>query len=278
MKFPLDSKKKYQLKKRLMPIKKDVMQLANPKILIKNKRKLLKKTTSWIWCVYSFSFICYSCIVIYDKMSRNIFYASNVQTDLFPNNTRIKFDQYIDINDLNYIKDDIEVGISKILFDNKQSYLISPDINKPHFMLEQTILAQSLGNQFMGTMNVDDGEQGKIVKWGDGGYGEGLFNIESSNDYIFVNQCRSSELMIVHFHKDRYFSNVMIVTTSNTIIHHIYMHQKECFYLDTFINHINKVLKNVTFYNNKNKQHTITSDLVNKKTYITWIECGTVHS
>ena len=43
MKFPLDSKKKYQLKKRLMPIKKDVMQLANPKILMKNKRKLLKK-------------------------------------------------------------------------------------------------------------------------------------------------------------------------------------------------------------------------------------------
>merc|ERR1712002_820812 len=50
-----------------------------------------------------------------------------------------------------------------------------------------------------------------------------------------------------------------------TIIHNIYMHQKECFYLDTFINHINKVLKNVTFYNNKNKQYTITSDLVNKK-------------
>ena len=132
-------------------------------------------------------------------------------------------------------------------------------------MLEQSLLPQSLGNQFMSTMNVDDGEQGKIVKWSDGGYGEGLFNIESSNDYIFVNQCRNSELMIVHFHKDRYFSNVMIVTTSNTIIHNIYMHQKECFYLDTFINHINKVLKNVTFYNDKNKQHTITSDLVNKK-------------
>ena len=57
-------------------------------------------------------------------MSRSIFYASNVQTDLFPNNSRTKFDQYIDINDLNYIKDDIEVAISKISFDNKQSYLI----------------------------------------------------------------------------------------------------------------------------------------------------------
>ena len=43
MKFPLESKKKYQLKKRLTPIKKDVMQLANPKLLVKTKRKLLKK-------------------------------------------------------------------------------------------------------------------------------------------------------------------------------------------------------------------------------------------
>ena len=43
MTFPLESKKKYQLKKRLTPIKKEVMQLANPKILIKTKRKLLKK-------------------------------------------------------------------------------------------------------------------------------------------------------------------------------------------------------------------------------------------
>ena len=43
MKFPLESKKKYQLKKRLTPIKKQVMQLANPKVLMKTKRKLLKK-------------------------------------------------------------------------------------------------------------------------------------------------------------------------------------------------------------------------------------------
>ena len=43
MKFPLESKKKYQLKKRLTPIKKDVMQLANPQLLVKTKRKLLKK-------------------------------------------------------------------------------------------------------------------------------------------------------------------------------------------------------------------------------------------
>ena len=42
MKFPLESKKKNQLKKKLAPIKKEVRQLGNPKLLIKTKRKLLK--------------------------------------------------------------------------------------------------------------------------------------------------------------------------------------------------------------------------------------------
>ena len=106
-------------------------------------------------------------------MSRNIFYASNIQSDLFPNNSRTKFDQYIDINDLNYIKqnDEIEVAITKISFDNKQSFLISPDINKPHFMLEQPITPQPIVNQFMDTVNNDNEgkEQGKIVKWSDNG-------------------------------------------------------------------------------------------------------------
>ena len=42
MKFPIESKKKYQLKKRLTPIKKEISQLANPKLLMERKRKLLK--------------------------------------------------------------------------------------------------------------------------------------------------------------------------------------------------------------------------------------------
>ena len=42
MKFPIETKKKYQLKKRLTPIKKEISQLANPKLLMERKRKLLK--------------------------------------------------------------------------------------------------------------------------------------------------------------------------------------------------------------------------------------------
>ena len=42
MKFPLDSKKKNQLKRKLNPIKKEFRQLGNPKLLLRTKRKLLK--------------------------------------------------------------------------------------------------------------------------------------------------------------------------------------------------------------------------------------------
>ena len=42
MKFPLENKKKKQLKKKLAPIKRQVRQLGNPKLLLKTKRKLLK--------------------------------------------------------------------------------------------------------------------------------------------------------------------------------------------------------------------------------------------
>merc|ERR1712101_33510 len=59
MKFPLENKKKKQLKKKLAHIKREVRQLGNPKLLLKTKRKLLKKSTSWIWCFYCFSLICY---------------------------------------------------------------------------------------------------------------------------------------------------------------------------------------------------------------------------
>ena len=74
-------------------------------------------------------------------MSRNIFYISNVQSDLFPHNIRTKFDQYIEVNNLNYIKhdDSIEVALKAISFDNKQILNIVSNIYKPHFILTQPI-------------------------------------------------------------------------------------------------------------------------------------------
>ena len=63
-------------------------------------------------------------------MSRNIFYVSNTQTDLFPHNKRTKFDQSIDIHSLDYIQQkDIEVAIKSVSFDNKRCINIDYNIS-----------------------------------------------------------------------------------------------------------------------------------------------------
>ena len=52
---------------------------------------------------------------------KNIFYCSNAHQDIFKNNTRSKFECYIDINDLDYISDNyIEAAIKSITYDNKR--------------------------------------------------------------------------------------------------------------------------------------------------------------
>merc|ERR1712030_310663 len=54
-------------------------------------------------------------------------------------------------------------------------------------------------------------------------------------------------------------------TSKNYIIQNIYMHQKEYCYLDTFINHVNSILKSITFYHDKDNIFKIDTDLVNDK-------------
>ena len=67
---------------------------------------------------------------------KNIFYVSNVQSHLFSQNTRSKFENYINFQDLNYIDDEnIEVGIKSISFDNNQTFKLTPDESNPHMIL-----------------------------------------------------------------------------------------------------------------------------------------------
>ena len=67
---------------------------------------------------------------------KNIFYVSNVQSLLFPQNTRSKFENYIDFQDLNYINEEnIEIGIKSISFDNNQNFKLTPDESNPHMIL-----------------------------------------------------------------------------------------------------------------------------------------------
>ena len=195
-------------------------------------------------------------------MSRNIFYASNTQSELFPYNTRTQFNQYVDVHNLDYIKqDDIEVAIKSIAFDNKQSIHILPTIEQPHIMIVQEITEEAPYTQFMRTILNTKGEKSGIMKsLRNAKKIEELIDISESNDFVIVNNCDARRI-IVQSHLDREFSNILFIT-NNTIIHHIYLHYKECFYVDTFINHINDVLKSVTFYHDDAK---IETDLMQKE-------------
>ena len=59
---------------------------------------------------------------------KNIFYCSNAQGDIFPHNTRSKFNNYVDINHLNYLpSQNIEAEIKAITFDNKRDNRLLKD-------------------------------------------------------------------------------------------------------------------------------------------------------
>ena len=195
-------------------------------------------------------------------MSRNIFYASNTQSELFPYNTRTQFNQYVDVHNLDYIKqDDIEVAIKSIAFDNTQSIHILPTIEQPHIMIVQEISEEEPYKQFMRTILNTKGEKSGVMKsFKNAKKIEEVIDISGSNDFAIVNNCDARRI-IVQSHSDREFSNILFIS-NNTIIHHIYLHYKECFYLDTFINHINDVLKSVTFYHDGGK---IETDLMQKE-------------
>ena len=52
---------------------------------------------------------------------KSIFYCSNAQSDMFPRNTRSRFENYIDINSLRYLpSNDIEAAIKSVTFDNRR--------------------------------------------------------------------------------------------------------------------------------------------------------------
>ena len=59
---------------------------------------------------------------------KNIFFLSNVQSDLFPNNSRSSFHSLIPINDLDYLPDiNLEAAIKSITYDNGREEKLEKD-------------------------------------------------------------------------------------------------------------------------------------------------------
>ena len=197
-------------------------------------------------------------------MSRNIFYASNTQSQLFPLNTRTQFNQYIDIHHLDYIKEnEIEVAVKSIAFDNKKTFHINPNIKQPHFIIIQEITPGSITQQFFQTMIVKGKQaKNKYFKQTDTDINS-FIDIKQSKDYAIENKCyaRASSFTVEHTYKNRDYSNVLFIS-DNKVIHNIFIHTKEFLYLESFVNHINNVFKSMTFYHDDAK---IEADLIQNK-------------
>ena len=181
-------------------------------------------------------------------MRRNIFYASNTQSDLFPQNKRTKFDQSIDIHSLDYIQqNEIEVAVKSISFDNKRCINIEPIISEPHFLIVQEIADQNKG--FSATFNaIKDSGKGdtEVIDFNMQSNLQDYVDIKSSNDFV-IGDCNRTQ-MLRQPHENREFSNVIWIM-GNKAIHHIYMHKKVFFYVEHFCYHINNIIKSITFYN-----------------------------
>ena len=182
-------------------------------------------------------------------MKRNIFYASNTQSELFPQNKRTQFDQSIDIHSLDYIQqNEIEVAVKSISFDNKRCINIEPNISEPHFLIVQEIPDKKTSRY--GTFDAiknSDKDRSDVIAFDNQSNLQDYVDINSSNDFI-ISDCDLKQMLILPY-KNREFSNVIWIM-GNTAIHHIYMHKKVFFYADNFCYHINNVIQSIIFYNN----------------------------
>ena len=86
----LTSNEKIQLRIRLLPIHKEVRQLANPKLLVKIKREIFKKRQDGSGLFTALASVVVDIYVSF-KINKNIFYASSTQSKIFSHNSRSKF-------------------------------------------------------------------------------------------------------------------------------------------------------------------------------------------
>ena len=104
---------------------------------------------------------------------KNIFYCSNAQSEMFPRNTRSKFDNYIDINNLKYLPShDIEAAIKSITFDNRREGRLL----KEHILAIRSDICE---------YSIKNGEYDKIIALFVGGNVNDVIHIDFKNPTFF---------------------------------------------------------------------------------------------
>ena len=165
---------------------------------------------------------------------KNIFYCSNTQNDIFPTNTRINFDSYIDTNDLNYIPNKhLHAGVKAITFDNRCNTIqLNPE--KPDIIIRQTDATWNIEN-----FDVTWEQKGPPV------FGMG-------RDYIYINDMDENNESSWDVPM-RNFTDIQIVqhtydkNLQTKVLHNIYCHDVIIHSPAHLINYLNEIFNTVTY-------------------------------
>lgn len=146
---------------------------------------------------------------------KNIFYASNAQPIIFPQNSRVEFSNYIDLQDLNYIThENIEVAVKSITFDNNQYIKFEPRDHQPHLVLIQE------GEFFT---EIFEEKRHKGIKVNE--YRELSFEGDGEVHIFFLK--KDGAISMEYFTTSSPLFSIRSLYFENCVFHCIYLHQKE---------------------------------------------------
>ena len=167
---------------------------------------------------------------------KNIFYCSNAHAEIFKNNTRSKFNSYIDIHHLEYLDDDnIEAAIKSVTYDDKTLITIRKNPTKPNFVIKHAIDSYTYNYLSTGYERFKK----KIYTTPD---------LYKTADYVVVGNGSMYEKIYeveVPFKQSHKFCGLQILTPSY-VMHNIYLHDISIFSEKELIHYLNTIFKNVS--------------------------------
>lgn len=210
--------------------------------------------------------------------NHNIYYASNAQPDIFNQNTRSKFENNIQKENLNYIPDDdLEVAIKSITFDNRlKKAKINQQAKEPHMIIFQKKEGNISTNDLYKFPNIQ--EKFNFLK-----KPQEKVDFDKSRDYVTTIKnvpLSERETFYLEGKQDKYTSfNIVFPDDgdpfNNGIMHNIFLNEQTLYSSSEFIKLLNFVLDNLLYSSTQKPKFIIApngsvyaSDLGNLQIYV----------
>lgn len=185
-------------------------------------------------------------------MNKNIFFCSNTQPHIFPNNTRTSFHSYIDINHLDYIEDrNISAAIKSITFEHNLD-VIEPSTVQPHIIIICNVNSDVIKKVY--SLGEDQPLPYDLRKWtpshSDPEFGIGRDYVYTTNDHIFPygdEKFRQKKFTRVQGENHgRNFTDIQIhLKQYKKIIHNIYLDRKTLSSIEQLLDFLVNIFPNI---------------------------------